>query len=118
MCIDYRQLNKLIVKNKYPFPRINDLFDQLQGSSYFSNIYLRLGYDQLRMRGVDIHKTDFRTRYGNYGFVFMSFGIINATTYIIDLMNRVLRNYLESSVIVFIDNNLVYSKSDDYHMSH
>ena len=89
MCIDYRQLKKVTIKNKYPLPRIDDLFDQLQGASYFSKIDLRSKYHQLRVRGEDVPKTSFRTRYGYYEFLFMSFGITNAPTMFMDLMNKV-----------------------------
>ena len=91
MCIDYRQLNKVTIKNKYPLPQIDDLFDQLQGASYLSNIDLRSGYYQLRVRGEDIPKMEFRTRYGYYEFLVMSFDLTNATTTFMDLMNRVIR---------------------------
>ena len=114
----YRQLNKVIIKNKYHITWINDLFDQLQGASYFSKIDLRSGYHQLRVRGEDIPKTTFWTRYGHYEFLVMSFGLTNAPTTFMDLMNRVFQNYLDSFVIVFIDDILVYSKNDDDHMDH
>ncbi|KAH0685720.1 hypothetical protein KY290_017248 [Solanum tuberosum] len=118
MCIDYRQLNKVTIKNKYPFPRIYDLFDQLQGASYFSKIDLRSGCHQLRVRGVDVPKIVFRTRYGHFEFLVMSFGLTNAPATLMDLMNRVCRNFLDSFVIVFIDYILIYPKSEDDHMNH
>ena len=89
MCIDYHQLNKVTIKNKYPLPRIGDLFDQLQHASYFSKINLRSGYHQLRVRGEDVPKTAFRTRYGHYEILLMSFGLTNAPTAFMDLINRV-----------------------------
>ena len=100
MCIDYRQLNKVTIKNKYPLPRIDDLFDQLQGSSFFLKIDLRLRYHQLRVRDGDIPKMAFHTRYGHYEFLVMSFGLTNAQAAFTDLMNRVFREYLDSFVIV------------------
>ncbi|GJT66363.1 putative reverse transcriptase domain-containing protein [Tanacetum coccineum] len=118
MCIDYRELNKLTVRNRYPLPRINDLFDQLQGSRVYSKIELRSGYHQLRVREEDIPKTAFRTRYGHYEFQVMPFGLTNAPAVFTDLMNRVCKSYLDKFVIVFIDDILIYSKSEEEHAEH
>ncbi|GJU54646.1 putative reverse transcriptase domain-containing protein [Tanacetum coccineum] len=118
MCIDYRELNKLTVKNRYPLPRIEDLFDQLQGSSVYSKIDLRSGYHQLRVRDEDIPKTAFRTRYGHYEFQVMPFGLTNAPAVFMDLMNRVCIPYLDKFVIVFIDDILIYSKTKEEHDVH
>ncbi|GKC95700.1 putative reverse transcriptase domain-containing protein [Tanacetum coccineum] len=118
MCIDYRELNKLIVKNRYPLPRINDLFDQLQGSRVYSKIDLRPGNHQLKVREEDILKTAFRTRYGHYEFQVMPFGLTNAPTVFMDLMNRVCKPYLDKFMIVFIDDILIYSKSRKKHEEH
>ncbi|GJU51434.1 putative reverse transcriptase domain-containing protein [Tanacetum coccineum] len=118
ICIDYHELNKMTVKNQYPLPRIDDLFDQLQGSSVYSKIDLRSGYHQLRVRDEDIPKTAFRTRYGHYEFQVMPFGLTNAPAVFMDLMNRVCRPYLDKFVIVFIDDILIYSKTKEEHDVH
>ncbi|GJW29894.1 putative reverse transcriptase domain-containing protein [Tanacetum coccineum] len=118
MCIDYQELNKLTVKNRYLLPRLDDLFDQLQGSSVYSKIDLRSGYHQLRVREEDIPKTAFRTRYGHYEFQVMPFGLTNAPAVFMDLMNRVCKPYLDKFVIVFIDDILIYSKNKQEHEEH
>nr|GFB14224.1 putative reverse transcriptase domain-containing protein [Tanacetum cinerariifolium] len=118
MCIDYRELNKLTVKNRYPLPQIDDLFDQLYGSSVYSKIDLRSGYHQLRVREQDVSKTAFRTRYGHYEFQVMPFGLTNALAVFMDLMNRECKPYLDKFVIVFIDDILIYSKNEKEHKEH
>ncbi|GKC50661.1 putative reverse transcriptase domain-containing protein [Tanacetum coccineum] len=118
MCIDYRELNKLTVKNRYPLPRIDDLFEQLQGSSVYSKIDLRSGYHQLRVRKEDILMTTFRTHYGHYEFQVMPFGLTNAPAVFMDLMNSVCKPYLDKFMIVFIDDILIYSKNKEEHEEH
>ncbi|GJU14924.1 putative reverse transcriptase domain-containing protein [Tanacetum coccineum] len=118
MCIDYQELNKLTVKNRYPLPRINDLFDQLQGSSIYSKIDLGSDYHQLRVREEDIPKIAFMTRFGHYEFQVMPFGLTNAPAVFMDLMNQVCKPYLDKFMIVFIDDILIYSKNKEEHEEH
>ncbi|TYK29806.1 ty3-gypsy retrotransposon protein [Cucumis melo var. makuwa] len=115
LCIDYRELNKVTVKNKYPLPRIDDLFDQLQEATVFSKINLQSGYHQLRIKDSDVPNTAFRSRYGHYEFIVMSFGLMNAPAVFMDLMNVVFREFLDTFVIVFIDDILIYSKTEAEH---
>ena len=118
MCIDYRELNKVSAKNKYPLPRMDDLFDQLQGAQYFSKIELSSCYHQLRIREADVSKTAFRIRYGHHEFLVMSIELTNASTAFMDLTNRVFRLYVDKFLIVFIDDILVYSKSMEEYVYH
>jgi hypothetical protein len=118
MCIDYRALNEVSIKNKYPLPRIEDLFDQLRGASVFSKIDLRSVYHQLRIRPADIPKTTFITKYGLYEFMVMSFGLTNAPAYFMYLMNSVFMDYLDKFVVVFIDDILIYSQNEQEHEEH
>lgn len=111
LCIDYRQLNKVTIKNKYSLPRIDNLFDKLKGTQVFLKIDLKSGYHQLRIKEKDIQKTAFKTRYGHYKFLIMPFGLTNAPTMFMDLMNRVFQPYLDKFVVIFIDDILVYSYS-------
>ncbi|WVZ80781.1 hypothetical protein U9M48_028233 [Paspalum notatum var. saurae] len=118
MCVDYRALNKVTIKNKYPLPRIDDLFDQLQGACVFSKIDLRYGYHQLKIRPSDIPKTVFTTKYRLYEYTVMSFGLTNAPAYFMQLMNSVFMDYLDKFVVVFIDDILIYSKTKAEHEKH
>jgi hypothetical protein len=112
MCVDYRSLNEVTIKNKYTLPRIEDLFDQMKGASVSSKIDLRSGYHQLRIRESDIPKIAFRNRYGLYKCNVMSFGLTNALAYFMYLMNKVLMEYLDKFVVIFIDDILIYSKTE------
>jgi hypothetical protein len=114
LCIDFRQLNKFNVRNKYPLPITDDLFDQLRGGNIFSaRIYFRSGCHQVRIKDEDINKTTFRTRYGQYEFVVMAFESTNAPTTFMCLMNGIFRNYLDKFVIMFLDDILIFSKLEE-----
>ncbi|KAK1601595.1 hypothetical protein QYE76_017268, partial [Lolium multiflorum] len=115
---DYRKLNDVTIKNKYPLPKIEDLFDQLTGAQVFSKIDLRTGYHQLKIRATDIPKTAFTTRYGLYEYNVMSFGLTNAPAYFMNLMNKIFMEFLDKFVVVFIDDILIYSKSEEEHEQH
>jgi hypothetical protein len=118
MCVDYRILNEVTIKNKYALPRIEDLFDQMRGAKIFLKIDLRSGYHQLKIRTEDVPKTTFTPRYGLYEFLVMSFGLTNAPAYFMNLMNKVYMEYLDQFVAVFIDDILVYSPSEETHEDH
>jgi hypothetical protein len=118
MCVDYRSLNEVTIKNKYPLPRIEDLFDQMKGAKIFSKIDLRSRYHQLKIRAEDVPKTAFTTRYGLYEFLVMSFGLTNAPTDFMNLMNKVFMEYLDQFVVVFIDDILIYSPNEETHEDH
>jgi hypothetical protein len=118
MCVDYRSLNEVTIKNKYPLPWIEDLFDQMKGASVFSKIDLRSGYHQLKIRESDIPKTAFHTRYGLYEYTVMSFELTNAPAYFRYLMNKVFMEYLDKFVVVFIDDILIFSKMEEEHEEH
>ncbi|KAK1605861.1 hypothetical protein QYE76_029534 [Lolium multiflorum] len=118
LCTDYRKLNDVTIKNKYPLPKIEDLFDQLTGATVFSKIDLRTGYHQLKIRASDIPKTAFTTRYGLYEYNVMSFGLTNAPAYFMNLMNKIFMNFLDKFVVVFIDDILIYSKTEEEHEQH
>jgi hypothetical protein len=118
MCVDYRSLNEVTSKNKYPLPQIEDLFNQMKGVSVFSKISLRSDYHQLKIRESDVPKTTFRTRYGLYEYIVMSFGLMNAFAYFIYLMNKVFLEYLDKFIVVFIDVILIFSKTEEEHETH
>jgi hypothetical protein len=118
MCADYRSLNEVTIKNKYPLPWIEDLFDQMKGSSVFSKIDLRSRYHQLKIRESDIPKTTFCTRYGLYEYTMMSFRLTNVSAYFMYLMNKVFMEYLDKFVVVFIDDILIFSKTEEEHEKH
>ena len=118
LCVDYRQLNKVTIKSRYPLPRIGDLMDQLVGAEVFSKIDLRSGYHQLRVKAEDISKTAFRTRYGHYEYFVMPFGVTNVLGVFMEYMNRILHPFLDRFVVVFIDDILVYSKSQEEYVEH
>jgi hypothetical protein len=118
MCVDYRLLNEFTIKNKYPLPWIEDLFDQMKGASVFSKIDLRSGYHQLKIQESNIPKTAFRTRYRLYEYIVMSFGHTNAPANFMYLMNKVFMEYLDKYVVVFIDDILIFSKTEEEHEKH
>jgi hypothetical protein len=118
MCVDYRSLNEVIIKNKYLIPRIEDLFDQIKGASIFLKIDLILGYHQLKIQESDIPKTAFHTRYRLYEYTVMFFGLTNVSAYFMYLMNKVFMKYLDKFVVVFIDDILIFSKMEEEHEKH
>ena len=118
MFIDYRQFNRVTIKNQYPLLRIDDFFDQLKGARVYSKIDLRIGYHQIRVRETDIPKTAFRTRYGHFEFTLMPFGLTNAPAAFMDLMHRVFHPYLDRFVVAFVDDILIYSKKEKDHEDH
>ena len=118
LCIDYRQLNRVMIKNQYPLPRIDDFFDQLREARVYSKIDLRTGYHQPRVREIDIPKTAFRTRYGHFEFTVMPFGLMNAPAAFMDLMHKVFQPYIDQFSVVFVDDILIYSQSEWEHEYH
>ena len=118
MCVDYRALNAVTIKNKYPLPRVDELFDQLLGASYFTKIDLRSGYHQVRICLADIPKTAFRTRFGHFEFLVMPFGLTSPPATFMTLMDSVLRPYLGKFIIFFLDDILIYSATKEEHLAH
>jgi hypothetical protein len=118
MCVDYRSLNEVTIKNKYPLSRIDDLFDQIKGACVFSKIDLRSGYHQLKILASDIPKTTFITQYGLYEYTVISFGLTNVPAYFMYLMNTIFMEYLDKFVVVFIDDILIFSKNEEEHDEH
>jgi hypothetical protein len=118
MCVHFISLNELTIKNKYPLPQIEVLFDQMRGAKIFSKIDLRSGYHQLKIRTEYVPKTAFTTRYRLYEFLVMSYGLSNAPTYFMNLMNKVFMEYLDQFVVLFIDDILVYSPNEETHEDH
>jgi len=118
LCIDYGQLNKVTIKNRYPLPRIDDLMDQLVGARVFSKIDLRSGYHQIKVKDEDMQKKAFRTRYGHYEYTVMPFGVTNAPGVFMEYMNNIFHTYLDRFVVVFIYDILIYSKSEEEHVEH
>jgi hypothetical protein len=118
LCVDYCALNEVTVKNKYPLPKIDNLFNQLRGACVFSKIDLRSRYHQLKVRECDILKTAFVSRYGLYEFTVMSFGLTNALAYFMYMMNKVFMGYLDKFAVVFINDILVYSRNEEEHEGH
>lgn len=118
LCVDYRKLNDLTIKNKYPLPWIDDLFDQLSGARVFSQLDLATGFHQLRIAEDSIPLTSFHTRYGSYEWLVIPFGLTNAPAYFVDLMNKVFKDFLDRFVLIFINDILVYSKTEEEHEKH
>lgn len=118
LCIDYRQLNKVTIKNRYPLPCIDDLFNLIKGGKIFSKIDLKSGYHQLRIMEVDIHKTAFHTRYGHYEFTTLPFGLTNAPAVFMSLMNGVFRTLLDHFMLIFLDEIFIYSRMREEYEGH